>query len=107
MCLQAGILPGDLNGAVSFDWARAGKRQAAFLCLERSAALDDFRIQHADERVAVCKGDDALALPDHVRCHADAFMLMRPERFEQVLRKRGVFCARRLRGGAKGRSDLS
>ena len=74
--------------------ARARKGEAALLGLVLVGALDDDRVVHEPCARAVLNHDDALALPDHVRRHADALVRMRRKGVEQVLADRGVLGSR-------------
>lgn len=91
--------------------ACARKGEAAFFRLVLVGALDDDRVVHEPRTLAVLHHDDALALPNHVGCQANALMRMRRKGVEQVLTDRGILGRRvdtrhpQHDGGGNDRAD--
>ena len=79
-----------LDGFIALGLTGAAeKRQTAFLGIVCAVLLDDLGIEH--HRVRRCsstlieKGDDALALSNHICRHADTAFFVRHQRVKQVL----------------------
>ena len=95
-CLQHFVLPLHLDGAEALRLPRAVQGQAALLRLIGLGLPDDDGIEHDQIGPVVVKGDDALIHADHICRHADAAVLVREQRVQQVLRRAKVVLRCRL-----------